>query len=1022
MEEAAQYWEQLLDATGGKLELPKCFYYILRWNFNKEGEASLATKEEIPYEIKLTQSQSGEECTIEQKDCREAHKTLGSHVAPSLSSKKQYEIQRESAIKLSTRLGSQRFDCLDCRIAITGHINPRFGYVGPTSMYTPQEAANIQRPITHALLPMMCFNRHTPLPVVYAPIDAGGLGIPHFFSMQSATQVCLMTTHIRHRSPVGELLEMACHWFQKNIGTSFVALEDPNPSFPHAAGRWILSLREFLRQANGSIRIQDLHGVKLKRKNDAVLMDECLRREFTKNETRRINNVRMYLRVETLSDICNASGTHIHESVFRKSNKTILPTDLNFKNGMSMSTSLWPRQAKPGPKSFEVWNKFLRQFHTSNSSKLRRPLGEWLTNDSPTQERKWPHAYDPDTDMIFNRLSDGTCEFYTCYQRERRKLKAVGELIIDDEPEKSVPVDKLADKTFSIYSEVRETLTHDETVETWEDYILTLEEWEKDLISNVECYSIVEVAEALQRTATSIKIASDGGAAHGHGSYGWIICYSSDHVVAKHRGTVRGYPMCSRRAEGYGGLSMARFVYRVLKFFDIKIQSNLQWLCDSRDIIKRFQDYSPSPWNHFSHKLQGDDDVIMQLYETWHSIESLCDDDYTGSPLQINHVKSHQDDHKKYEKLDDGAKCNYQCDHLATIQLQSMDKTQLSPDVIDFPAARIYLTLCGQTITSQTKKQCLEAIPRQEFENYLEQKFTWLHNGAFDYDWENFGVARRTARPGLQIFITKLMFRLLPTAAREKQINLRNCDKCQQCGEAEDVKHLFSCYKRSEWLPNLAFAVNRFCHAQKTKKSLREYLKKLLNEFKKGDTYATTICMELLSGLVRNSIVEAHGPLSDERNQWVRGLIRIFWEYAFRAWDQRNKFIHSKNTSQEGRERENTINSVKKLFEKSTEMSDADRSSIFPTDMEAFLKKSTQLLQDWVLRNNEAVKIACERYQNNSIADTKTLEQYFTKKTVEVEEQHPLSDDEDDDEPIAPEGELRRMLSRKIWTMSGSIG
>ena len=361
---------------------------------------------------------------------------------------------------------------------------------------------------------------------------------------------------------------------------------------------------------------------------------------------------------------------------------------------------------------------------------------------------------------------------------------------------------------------------------------MQLKPWETDLIREVECYSIVEVAEALQESGTTIKIASDGGAAHGHGSFGWLICHSPEHVVAKHKGTVRGYPICSRRAEGYGGLSLARFIYHVLTFFDIPIKSNLQWFCDSRDIIKRVQEYETLPWNHYSHKLQRDDDVIMQLNAAWLDVESLREDNDTGRPLQSIHVKSHQDDHKKDDKLNDGAKCNYQCDQLATIQLQSIDKTQLSPDVLDLPAARIYLTLCGQTITSQIKKQCLEAIPRQEFESYLEQKFNWLRNGAFNYDWENFGVARRTARPGMQVFITKLMFRLLPTAAREKQINLRNCDKCQQCGEVEDVNHIFHCYKRNEWLPNLAFAINRFCHEKNVKKSLREYFKQLMNEFK----------------------------------------------------------------------------------------------------------------------------------------------------------------------------------------------
>ena len=43
----AQEWEQLLAATGGKLELSKCFYYILQWKFDEEGRLSCASKEEL---------------------------------------------------------------------------------------------------------------------------------------------------------------------------------------------------------------------------------------------------------------------------------------------------------------------------------------------------------------------------------------------------------------------------------------------------------------------------------------------------------------------------------------------------------------------------------------------------------------------------------------------------------------------------------------------------------------------------------------------------------------------------------------------------------------------------------------------------------------------------------------------------------------------------------------------------------------------------------------------------------------
>ena len=394
----------------------------------------------------------------------------------------------------------------------------------------------------------------------------------------------------------------------------------------------------------------------MKRRNDAILMDECLRNNFTKTETRRINNVRIYLRVETLSDMCNASGTEIHESVFRKTDKTILPFNLNFKNGMSTSTTLWPRQAKPGPKSFEAWNRFIRQFHVPHKSKLKRPLGEWITIKSPTQERKWLYNYDPHSDMIFERISDEKCQFFQNFENKRRNLRVSGGTIIDSEPEDAIPVDKISEETFSIFSGIYTQSSQERTIETWEDYVSSLEPWEKDLINGVECYSIAEVAESLQNSETFIKIASDGGAALGHGSFGWIIGHSPEHIVARHKGTVRGFPIASRRAQAYGGLSFARFIFRVLSFFNITdFGADMRWFCDSRDVIKRFYDYSPTPWNHYSHKIQGDHDVIIQLYYAWEEIDSLRGKN-NGNRIEINLVKSHQDDHKTYENLNDAAK------------------------------------------------------------------------------------------------------------------------------------------------------------------------------------------------------------------------------------------------------------------------------------------------------------------------------------------------------------------------------
>jgi len=80
---AAQWWEKFLDATGGKLELSKCFFYQLEWKFDQDG---LPYPYSPPSQITLTDSTSGASNSIEQKTLDSTHKTLGLLLAPVIDS------------------------------------------------------------------------------------------------------------------------------------------------------------------------------------------------------------------------------------------------------------------------------------------------------------------------------------------------------------------------------------------------------------------------------------------------------------------------------------------------------------------------------------------------------------------------------------------------------------------------------------------------------------------------------------------------------------------------------------------------------------------------------------------------------------------------------------------------------------------------------------------------------------------------------------------------------------------------
>jgi 23S rRNA pseudoU1915 N3-methylase RlmH len=51
----AQHWEKLLFTSGGKLELSKCFFYIMYWKFTEDGMPFLTPKSELSHKLMLQQ-------------------------------------------------------------------------------------------------------------------------------------------------------------------------------------------------------------------------------------------------------------------------------------------------------------------------------------------------------------------------------------------------------------------------------------------------------------------------------------------------------------------------------------------------------------------------------------------------------------------------------------------------------------------------------------------------------------------------------------------------------------------------------------------------------------------------------------------------------------------------------------------------------------------------------------------------------------------------------------------------------
>ena len=77
MEHDAQLWHDLLWNSGGALELPKCFYQILHWEFNNGKTILMGTSDT---KLKV-ESINGDPIVVKEKSPYSLRKTLGQYIS-----------------------------------------------------------------------------------------------------------------------------------------------------------------------------------------------------------------------------------------------------------------------------------------------------------------------------------------------------------------------------------------------------------------------------------------------------------------------------------------------------------------------------------------------------------------------------------------------------------------------------------------------------------------------------------------------------------------------------------------------------------------------------------------------------------------------------------------------------------------------------------------------------------------------------------------------------------------------------
>jgi hypothetical protein len=480
-------------------------------------------------------------------------------------------------------------------------------------------------------------------------------------------------------------------------------------------------------------------------------------------------------------------------------------------------------------------------------------------------------------------------------------------------------------------------------------------------------------------------------------TFGWIISLPDGTRLAKCSGPVYGPYGTSFRAEGYGFLSVTRFLFRLSEFCGIKPEWRVKLMTDNLGLITRLEKSLPfsDPFPNLT--LQPDWDVTNEIIKTIQSIQI--------DPI-LEHVKGHQDDHTLYEDLALEAQLNVDADEEAG-NYQTMYPAQ-RPIIPRLPHNRVQLHLSGKVISSKLKRSIREAFTVRPYKDYLQKRYKWDTNCIETIDWKSYtqAISRFHSR---RIQITKLCNDLLPTARWANRYDSLTTEHCLQCGELEDRDHIICCrhISRTKWRATLLTTLRQVHDSPENNPYLLDILIDGLHSWMTSIPFLSSRYPRRYQKLIQEqqSIGWRHifnGHLSCQwrilqdsyirqrkirtRTQtganWSLRTQTTIWTAFFSLWTTRNETIHGHDLKTQNQSRHRRLRAEMELLHTKRDSVLAVDSDAFigdtPEALETFLTVSTAThIQNWMNTWRPLILSSVKSATDLSIRGVRTLSTYF---------------------------------------------
>ena len=410
--------------------------------------------------------------------------------------------------------------------------------------------------------------------------------------------------------------------------------------------------------------------------------------------------------------------------------------------------------------------------------------------------------------------------------------------------------------------------------------------------------------------------------------------------------------------------------------------------------------------------LEVDWDLRKEIKET---ILSL------GCPLEVFHVKGHQDNKVAQDELSITARLNVRADELAGNYWKWNNQSR--PTVPRLGSNKAQLIINDSTINGHYRSEIRNAASSGDLKEYTMSKFHWTSEQYESINWDAFGSAVSATKQRADQ-ITKLVFDWAPTNTLLHKYDPSVSPLCPHChNEEESVTHVIRCRHqepkkiRSILIKNLRSRCYTLC----TKPLLVQILVKGLEAWFDGTILEWSAYPMEAQILIKNQTMVGWDqlfrgrfvsdwarlqdcylgslPKSKKKKslsglRWTVSMIRIVWTHYFELWELRNKAVHGSDSKE-------SLSRIKQKLLLELKLVHADRLKYLTSDRKFLIAETEEdshkleeyvafhypsTIRNWLDWHVPLLRASIQEAQAKAVSFVRPITEYFSKIIQPVNE------------------------------------